>query len=134
MRSKKKYIVDGIKFDSKTEGVHYQILRDHKDIKIIDRQKMFLLIDRFVFKSLPTYRLGIIRKMVYTPDFIISVKGRDKLIAMETKGHARKDYMMRKKLFIHFHGDEYDFYECKDKSDGAQLKKDLEVLTKTNKE
>lgn len=126
----KKIIIDGIEFDSGTEAKHYEMLRDNEDIEIVERQKTFLLLDSFTYNKLPQYKKATHRKMVYTPDFIIKVKGRDKLIAMETKGHARKDYMIRKKLFSYFYKDEYDFFECKDKRDGKQLKKDIEKLVK----
>jgi predicted nuclease of restriction endonuclease-like RecB superfamily len=52
--------------------------------------------------------------MVYTPDFILKVKGLDKPVAVETKGYARKDYLIRKKLFQKFYP-EYYFVEVNDK-------------------
>ena len=128
-RARKKYEVDGITFDSKTEKVHYEILSEHPLVEVLDVHKTFLLMDKFKYTRLPTFSNGTHRKMIYTPDFIIKVKGIDKPIAMETKGHPRKDYMIRKKLFTYFYGNEYYFYECKDKSSGEQLRKDLEVMT-----
>ena len=132
-KRKKKHKVDGIEFDSKTEAVHYQILRDNKDIEIISRQKTFSLFDNFTHTKLPEFKKATHRKMVYTPDFIIKIKGVKYPIAMETKGHARKDYMIRKKLFTKFYGDRYYFYECKDNSKGDKLKKDLEVMINAQK-
>jgi len=110
--------------------IHYQILKQHPNIEIVDRQKTFLLINGFPYIKLPNFNKGNIRKMEYTPDFILKIKGIDKPIAMETKGHARKDYMMRKKLFIYFYGDKYYFYECKDNAKGEKLKKDIDILLK----
>lgn len=104
------------------------MLKEHPKVKIKELQKTFMLMEAMPYTRLPEYVQGTQRKMVYTPDFIIEVEGRDKPIAMETKGHARGEYKMRKKLFIKRYGDEYDFYECKDKSDGRVLAKELPKL------
>ena len=47
------------------------------------------------------------------PDFIITLKGIKKPIAIEIKGLPRKDYMLRKKLFISMYKHVYLFLEIK---------------------
>lgn len=121
----KKTTVDGIIFDSPLEAAHYKYLKKHPKIKIIDRQVEFSLNDKFTWLDIKPTKITkkTARKMVYTPDFLIEVEGLDKLVIIETKGHARKDYMMRKKLFLMKYP-EYYFVEI-----GARKrKKDIEPI------
>lgn len=98
----KKTTVDGIVFDSPLEAKHYKYFKNHPKIKILERQKTFNINDSFTWLDIKPKKITkkTARKMVYTPDFLIEVEGLDKLVIVETKGHARKDYMMRKKLFL----------------------------------
>jgi len=124
-----KYEHDGHTFDSKLEINHYNILKENDDIiEIIDMQKKFLLLPfEFTYIDFPQKKKRKYRDMIYTPDFIIKVKGYDKLVAMESKGYPRKDYNIRKKLFIREHGDEYYHYECRS---AKQLREDIEYIRK----
>ena len=122
-----KYEHDGHTFDSKLEINHYNVLKENEDIiKIVDMQKKFLLLPfEFKYTDFPTKKTRKYRDMIYTPDFILEVKGYDKLVAMESKGYPRKDYNIRKKLFIKEHGHEYYHYECRSVK---QLKEDIEYI------
>jgi hypothetical protein len=122
-----KYNHDGYIFDSKLEINHYETLKKHNDIiEIIDMQKTFLLLEfPTYYYDFPQKKKRKLRNMVYTPDFIIKVKEYDKLIAMESKGFPRKDYNIRKKLFIRKHGDEYYHYECRSVK---QLEEDIAYI------
>ena len=122
-----KYEHDGHVFDSKLEINHYDTLRKHNDIiEIIEMQKTFLLLEFPIhYEDFPNKKKRKLRNMVYTPDFIIKVKGYDKTIAMESKGFPRKDYNIRKKLFIREHGDEYYHYECRSVK---QLEEDIAYI------
>jgi len=110
-----KYDYEGLQFDSKLEINHYKALKENDDIiEIVDMQKRFLLLEfDFNYIDFPQKKKRKYRDMVYTPDFILKIKGYDKPIAMESKGFPRKDYNIRKKLFIRRHGDEYYHYECR---------------------
>ena len=55
-KRKKKHKVGGIEFDSKTGAAHYRILRDSKDVEIINRQKTFSLFDSFTHTKLPEFK------------------------------------------------------------------------------
>ena len=122
-----KYNHDGYVFDSKLEINHYETLKKHSDIiEIIDMQKTFLLLEfPTYYYDFPQKKKRKLRNMVYTPDFIIQVKGYYKFIAMESKGFPRKDYNIRKKLFIREHGDEYYHYECRSVK---QLEEDIAYI------
>ena len=122
-----KYNHDGYIFDSKLEINHYETLKKHNDIiEIIDMQKTFLLLEfPTYYYDFPQKKKRKLRNMVYTPDFIIKVREYDKLIAMESKGFPRKDYNIRKKLFIRKHGDEYYHYECRSVK---QLEEDIAYI------
>jgi hypothetical protein len=89
-------------------------------------QKTFLLLEfPTYYYDFPQKKKRKLRNMVYTPDFIIRVNGYEKLVAMESKGFPRKDYNIRKKLFIREHGDEYYHYECRSVK---QLEEDIAYI------
>ncbi len=81
------------------------------NVELVERQREFNLLDSFEWVSFPNLKKRKMRGMVYTPDFILKVDGFDKLLALESKGYARKDYAIRKKLFIKNYNDEYYFLE-----------------------
>jgi hypothetical protein len=122
-----KYHHDGHEFDSKLEVNHYNVLKENDDIiELIDMQKRFTLLEfDFKYTDFPQKKTRKYRDMVYTPDFIIKVKGYDKIVAMESKGFPRKDYNIRKKLFIKRYGDEYYHYECRSVK---QLQDDIKYI------
>jgi len=125
-RSKRiKPIRYGITWDSKLELNHYEILKDEPLITVVDRQKTFVLNEGFGYVDFPLMKKRKYRDMKYTPDFMITVKGIDKPIAFESKGFARKDYNIRKKLFIQRYGDEYYFWQV---GSVKQLKEEIRTL------
>ena len=107
----KKVEVDGILFDSGLESKHYLYLKQHPKIKIVKLQETFMLLEGFKWFDIEKDKWRKMRDMVYTPDFIIKHDDYDRLIAWETKGFARKDYMIRKKMFLHRYGDRYYFLQ-----------------------
>ncbi len=117
-----KYERDGIKFDSGLELKHYEYLKAHPKVKIIDDHKTFTLFDKHAFIHFPRLKKTHQQPIRYTPDFILEIEGLDKPVAMESKGYARKEYMLRKKLFMIKYSREYYFYQCKSLE---QLKHDL---------
>lgn len=106
-----KVVIDNITFDSKFEAAVYITLKKIDDVKIIDTHRTLLLQDSFKVYDTLKGKLTTIRKMVYTPDFIIEYKGIT--IAVEAKGWARPEYKMRKKLFLNKYvlTGEYQFLE-----------------------
>lgn len=123
--ARRKHKVYGLTFDSKLEGEHYKMLLEHKDVRILERQKTFVILEPFDYYRFPDLKKSKHRKIQYTPDFIVEIKGYDKPVAIESKGYARKDYMLRKKLFMYNYGDKYYFYQCNSKK---QMKEMLEGL------
>lgn len=124
-----KYYYDDLQWDSKLEIEHYKILKEHKHLEIIELQKKFILMEGFHYIDFPNLKKRKYRDMVYTPDFILKIKGIDKLVALESKGYPRKDYNIRKKLFIMTHGDKYYHWQLQSKK---QLLKELNDIFKEN--
>lgn len=122
-----KYEYDNQLFDSKLEINHYKLIKENNDIiELVDMQQKFTLLNfDFKYIDFPKLKERKYRDMIYTPDFILKIKGYDKLVAMESKGYPRKDYNIRKKLFIKYHGDFYYHYECRSVK---QLKEDIEYI------
>lgn len=125
-KKREKPIYEGIKWDSKLELNHYKVLKENSDIiEIVDRQKQFIIDTPFKYIDFPLKKQRSFGKISYKPDFILKVKGYDKLVAMESKGYPRPVYQLRKKLFINKFKDEYYFYEC---GSIRQLKSDIEEM------
>ena len=108
-----KYKCNNIIFDSKSEALHYIYFMNHPHIEIIELQPKFILLEKFEYYCIDKKKMRTMREMVYTPDFRIRVDGIDKDIMVEVKGFGRKDYMIRKKLFISQYRHTYYFIELK---------------------
>ena len=94
----RKTAVYGIAFDSKREAEYYLLLREKKrlgEIKSIDLQPTYTLLEGFRDNQ------GKQQKPItYTPDFLVEYDdGRREVI--EVKGVKTRDYLLRKKLFLH---------------------------------
>ena len=102
-RKKNKYnarktVMCGHTFDSKREAEYYLLLREKKrlgEIKSIDLQPTYTLLEGFRDNQ------GKPQKPItYTPDFLVEYDdGRREVI--EVKGMRTRDYLLRKKLFLH---------------------------------
>lgn len=94
----KKTTVYGRTFDSKREAEYYLELLDLKrrgEVVSITLQPSFELLEGFVdnagYKQLP---------ITYTPDFLVEyADGHTEVV--EVKGMKTRDYILRKKLFLH---------------------------------
>lgn len=95
----KKVKYKGIEFDSKLELNHYKYFLAHPKIKVLERQRKFTLLPSFKWFDIIKNKERVAREMVYATDFVLSHSDYDKPIAFESKGYARKDYMIRAKLF-----------------------------------
>ena len=123
--AKRQVTLDDIIFDSGLELNHYTFFKEDPDITIIDIHKTFELFEGFEYYNICKNKKAKYRNMVYTPDFIISIAGRDKLIAVESKGYPRPDYMIRKKLFIMLYQDKYDFIQLNNLKDCENIFKGM---------
>ena len=117
----KKVLLDGIWFDSKLEANHYFYLKHHPKITILELQKTFELLEGFKWFDIEKNKWRKYRDIHYTPDFIIKHEDYDKPIAWESKGFARKDYNLRKKLFLYKYGDEYHFLQVHSKKQATEI-------------
>lgn len=94
----RKTTVCGHTFDSRREAEYYLLLREKKrlgEIKGIDLQPTYTLLEGFRDNT------GKQQKPItYTPDFMVEYDdGRREVI--EVKGVKTRDYVLRKKLFLH---------------------------------
>ena len=94
----RKTTVYGITFDSKRESEVYLMLREKKrlgEIKSIDLQQTYTLLEGFRDNT------GRAQKPITdTADFLVEYHdGRREVI--EVKGMRTRDYLLRKKLFLH---------------------------------
>ena len=103
----KQTIIDGIKFDSKKEGLHYLELKRKQELgKIFDLelQPSFILQEKFK-RDGKTYR-----PITYIADFKYVEDG--KVIVEDVKGFKTKEYMLKKKLLLYKYND-FEFREVK---------------------
>lgn len=93
----KKYIADGIQFDSKKEGMRYLELRLLQKAGKIER----LMLQK-PFDLIPTRKYGneTVRGCKYIADFYYWDKENNEYVAWETKGYETPDYKIKKKIFL----------------------------------
>lgn len=108
-------------WDSKLELNHYFYLNAHPKIEILDRQVTFELLQGFKWFDIEKGKMRTYRDIHYTPDFIIKHSDYDKPIVWESKGYARKDYNIRKKLFLNKYRDEYYFVQVHSMKQAREL-------------
>lgn len=111
----KKVMVDGIKFDSKKEGVRYKELKMLERAGIIQdlqRQVKYVLIPAQYEPSGEIYTKGkekgkpkkgklIERECAYYADFVYTENG--KIVVEDTKGVKTPEYIIKRKLMLYVH-------------------------------
>lgn len=96
----KKTEVDGIRFDSKKEAKRYlelKVLESAGEISDLRRQVKYELI--------PSQRINgkvVERKVEYIADFVYLRDGET--VVEDTKGIRTKDYILKRKMMLYFHG------------------------------
>lgn len=109
----KKTEVDGIVFDS------YRESRRYKELKLMEKAgEIYDLKLQVKFELIPSQRepdtigkRGGIKKgkviehpVYYIADFVYKRTGSDELIVEDTKGMRTKDYILKRKMMLYFHG------------------------------
>lgn len=89
--------INGIKFDSKFEASVYRWLIDQPNIKLIARQKVFIILPKFIYNG------QTIREIKYLADFVIEYNG--KLYIIETKGFETPEFKLKEKLLFKYLND-----------------------------
>ena len=96
----KKITVGGMTFDSKKEAARYQELYFlQRAGKISDLQT------QVKFELLPSQRIDgkvVERPVTYIADFVYKQDG--KTVVEDTKGFKTKDYILKRKMMLYFHG------------------------------
>jgi hypothetical protein len=101
-------VVDGIKFDSKKEGLVYLDLKEKEKkgiIKDLELQKEYVLQDKFKINNKTR------RQITYIADFTYITNGDNKLHVVDVKSpYTAKDkvYRIKKKLFEYRYGIELE--------------------------
>lgn len=96
----KKVVVDGIEFHSKKEGNRY------RELLLLERAGAITELQRQVkFELLPSQRIDgkvVERPCNYVADFVYWKDG--KKVVEDTKGFRTKDYILKRKMLLYFHG------------------------------
>lgn len=95
-----KTVVDGIKFDSKREAERYQALKRMEQAGQISNLRL-----QVPFALVPSQRIDgkvVERELKYIADFVYSQQGQ--MIVEDSKGDRTKDYIIKRKLMLWFHG------------------------------
>lgn len=112
----KKYTVDGITFDSMREAHRYQELKAMQKAGIIQDLRLqvkFVLIPVQREESAEVYKSGknkgkpklgkvLERECSYIADFVYLENGV--LVVEDAKGMRTKDYILKRKMMLFFHG------------------------------
>jgi hypothetical protein len=95
--NRKKTIVEGIEFDSKSEAEYYLVLKNNPDVAHITLQPRYILLEGFTI----TTRSGKRRRRrdwTYTADFLVTYQdGTQEVI--DVKGWANDRFPYFKKMF-----------------------------------
>jgi hypothetical protein len=102
---------NGHKFRSKLEVNHYKHFLDVDEIDVLDFEPFFMLLEPFEYYDLEQDKVRKYGKFSYKADFLLQIKGVNKLVVWESKGMAKSDYMIRKKMWYHIHGEDYYFIQ-----------------------
>ena len=107
----KKTKVDGIVFDSKKEARRYKelsLMETSGAIQDLQRQVKFVLIPSqrepdTIGKKGGVHKGRLIeREVSYIADFVYQENG--KTVVEDTKGMRTKDYILKRKMLLYFHG------------------------------
>ena len=114
--SNKKMTFDGMTFDSKKELRRYKellLLKEAGAIENLQTQVKFVLIPTQRESSTEVYKKGpnkgklkpgkvIEKECAYIADFVYKEKGS--LVVEDTKGVKTKEYIIKRKLMLHYYG------------------------------
>ena len=114
----KKIVIDGEVFDSKREAKRYQelkLLEKCGAISDLKRQVTFELLPTQKEKSTRVFTKGrkkgqpiegkVIEKAVtYKADFVYTYTTTGKEVVEDVKGMRTKDYILKRKMMLYFHG------------------------------
>jgi len=112
----KKITIDGMTFDSKREHKRYcelKLLEKGGYISDLEFQRKFVLIPEQREEPTEVYQKGknkgkfkpgkvIEKECSYIADFVYQENG--KMVVEDTKGFRTKDYILKRKMMLYFHG------------------------------
>lgn len=96
----KKVTIDGITYDSRKEA------NRHSELLLLQRAgRISDLHTQVKFELLPSQRVDgkvVERPVTYIADFVYQQDG--KTVVEDTKGFKTKDYILKRKMMLYFHG------------------------------
>lgn len=96
----KKVTVLGIEFDSKREARRYLDLKAEESAGVIQNLRL-----QVKYELLPNQKIDgkvVERAVSYVADFVYEQNGET--VVEDSKGHRTKDYILKRKMMLHFHG------------------------------
>lgn len=98
----KKTVFQGIAFDSRKEAQRYA------ELSLLQRGKVISDLRRQVkFELIPAQKVGgklAERAVSYVADFTYVDKKTGEFVVEDTKGVKTKDYILKRKMMLYFHG------------------------------
>jgi hypothetical protein len=111
--NKVKPIYNNIEFDSKLEVNHYKLFEECDDIEVVEFEPYFLLLEPFTYFDFEKGKDRKYGKFSYKADFLLKIKGVDRLVVWESKGMVKPEFAIRKKIWYSQYGDEYYYIMSK---------------------
>ncbi len=123
--NKVKPIYNNIEFDSKLEVNHYKLFEEDENIEVVEFEPYFLLLEPFTYFDLEKGKERKYGKFSYKADFLLKIKGVDRLIVWESKGMVKPEFAIRKKIWYSLYGDKYYYIMSKSMKHGKQVLEEL---------
>ena len=118
---------NGNKFRSKLEVNHYKEFLSRPNIEVLEFEPYFLLLEPFEYYDIEKNKIRKYGKWSYKADFLLKVKGLDKLIVWESKGMIKPEFALRRKMWYRKYGEEYYYVTSKSLKHSKALLNELEV-------
>lgn len=113
---------NGVKFRSKLEVNHYKLFLEMKDyIEVLEFEPFYLLLEPFEYYDLEKDKMRKYGKWSYKADFLLKIKGLDKLVVWESKGLIKPEYALRRKMWYKLYGNEYYYVTSKSLKHAKQV-------------
>lgn len=118
---------NGVKFRSKLEVNHYKEFLSRDFIEVLEFEPFFLLLEPFEYYDLEKNAIRKYGKWSYKADFLLKVKGLDRLVVWESKGLIKPEYALRRKMWYKLYSDNYYYITSKSLKHAKLLLDELEV-------
>lgn len=118
---------NGVTFRSKLEVNHYKEFLSRPNIKVLEFEPFFMLLEPFEYYDLEQNKKRKYGKWSYKADFLLEVEGLDKKIVFESKGLIKPEYALRRKMWYKLYGEDYYYITSKSLKHCKQVLDEIEV-------